>query len=133
MRKIFCLLISLLLLSGCAESLALLGPASTSATGGNLAQSAFSSATSYSIKKQTGKSPMEHVIAYAEEKNPDKKKEPCLSFVQKTNSEICTIVKKQLNLTKSKILKISREKSIKDLTSSLQSNINKKTRIKYLD
>ena len=76
---------------------------------------------------------MEHVIAYAEEKNHDKKKEPCLSFVQKTNSEICTIVKKQLNLTKSKILKISREKSIKDLTSSLQSNINKKTRIKYLD
>ena len=73
MKKIFGLLISLLLLSGCAESLALLGPASTSVTGGNLAQSAFSSATSYSIKKQTGKSPLEHAKAYADKKNLDKK------------------------------------------------------------
>ena len=133
MRKIFGLLTSLLLLSGCAESLALLGPASTSVTGGNLAQSAFSSSISYGVKKQTGKSPMEHLIAYADEKNPDNEKEPCLSFVEKTNSEICTIVKKQLNLTKSKILKISREKSIKDLTSSLQPDLNKKYKIKYLD
>ena len=76
---------------------------------------------------------MEHLIAYADEKNPDNEKEPCLSFVEKTNSEICTIVKKQLNLTKSKILKISREKSIKDLTSSLQPDLNKKYKIKYLD
>ena len=133
MRRLFVLLTSLLLLSGCAQSLALLGPASTSVTGGNLAQSAFSSSLSYGVKKQTGKSPMEHAIVYAEEKNPDKKKEPCLSFVQKTNSEICAIVKKQLNLTKSKISKTSREKSIKDLTSSLQSNINKKSKIEYLD
>ena len=94
MRKLFVLLTSLLLLSGCAQSLALLGPASTSVTGGNLVQSAFSSSLSYGVKKQTGKSPMEHIISYAEEKNPDKKKEPCLSFVQKTNSEICAIVKK---------------------------------------
>ena len=133
MRKLFVLLTSLLLLSGCSQSLALLGTASTSVTGGNLAQSAFSSSLSYGVKKQTGKSPMEHIISYAEEKNPDKKKEPCLSFVQKTNSEICAIVKKKLNLTKSKISNISREKSIKDLTSSLQPNINKKSKIKYLD
>ena len=133
MKKIFSLSIALLLLSGCAESIALLGPASTSVTGGNIAQSTFSSAMSYGVKKQTGKSPMEHAMAYAEEKNPDRKKEPCLSFIEKTNSEICTIVKKQLNLTKSKILKISRDKSIKDLTSSLQPNIGKKAKIKYLD
>ena len=133
MKKIFSLLVALLLLSGCAESIALLGPASTSVTGGNIAQSTFSSAMSYGVKKQTGKSPMEHAIAYAEKKNPDRKKEPCLSFVEKTNSEICTIVKNQLNITKSKILKISRDKFIKDLTSSLQPNIDKKSKIKYLD
>jgi len=133
MKKIFGLLISLSLLSGCAQSLALLGPASTSVTGGNLAQSAVSSSISYGVKKQTGKSPMEHAMAYAEEHNPDKKKEPCLSFIEKTNSEICTIVKKQLNLTKSKFLKISTKKSIKDLTSSLQPNLDKKFKIKYLD
>ena len=133
MKKILGLLLGLLFLTGCAESLALLGPTSTAVTGGNIAQSAFSSAVNYGVKKQTGKSPMEHAIAYAEEINPEKKKEPCLSFAEKTNSEICVIVKKQLELTKSKILMRSKEKSIKDLTSSLKPNINKKFKIKYLD
>ena len=133
MKKILGCLLGLTLLTGCAESLALLGPTSTAVTGGNITQSAFSSAVNYGVKKQTGKSPMEHAIAYAEEINPQKKKEPCLSFVEKTNSEICAIVKKQLKITKSKILKKSKEKSIKDLTSSLQPNINKKSKIKYLD
>ena len=133
MKKILGLLLGLSLLTGCAESLALLGPTSTAVTGGNIAQSAFSSAVNYSVKKQTGKSPMEHAMAYAEEINPEKKKEPCLSFAEKTNSEICVIVKKQLELTKSKILMRSKEKSIKDITSSLKPNINKKFKIKYLD
>ena len=133
MKKILGLLLGLLFLTGCAESLALLGPTSTAVTGGNIVQSAFSSAVNYGVKKQTGKSPMEHAIAYAEEINPEKKKEPCLSFAEKTNSEICAIVKKQLKLTKSKILMRSKEKSIKDLTSSLKPNINKKFKIKYLD
>ena len=133
MKKILGLLLGLSLLTGCAESLALIGPTSTAVSGGNIAQSAFSSAVNYGVKKQTGKSPMEHAIAYAEEINPEKKKEPCLSFAEKTNSEICVIVKKQLELTKSKILMRSKEKSIKDLTSSLKPNINKKSRIKYLD
>ena len=134
MKKILGLLLGLSLLTGCVESLALLGPTSTTAaTGGNIAQSAFSSAVNYGVKKQTGKSPMEHALAYADEINPEKKKEPCLSFAEKTNSEICTIVKKQLKITKSKMLNKSKEESIRDLTSSLQPNINKKSKIKYLD
>jgi hypothetical protein len=76
---------------------------------------------------------MEHAIAYAEEKNPNREKEPCLSFVEKTNSEICAIVKKQLNITKSKILKKSTKSPLNVLTSSIQPNINKKSKIKYLD
>ena len=133
MKKILSFLLGLTLLTGCAESLALLGPTSTAVTGGNIAQSAISSAVNYGVKKQTGKSPMEHAIAYAEEINPEKKKEPCLSFAEKTNSEICNIVKKQLKITKSKILEKSKESSLKDLISSLQPNINKKSKIKYLD
>ena len=133
MKKILVFLLGLTLLTGCAESLALLGPTSTAVTGGNIAQSTLSSAVNYGVKKQTGKSPMEHAIAYAEEINPQKKKEPCLSFAEKTNSEICAIVKKQLKITKSKILKKSKAESIKDLTSLLQPNINKKSKIKYLD
>ena len=133
MKKILGFLLGLTLLTGCAESLALLGPTSTAVTGGKITQSAFSTALNYGVKKQTGKSAMEHAIAYAEEINPEKKKEPCLSFVEKTNSEICAIVKKQLKLTKSKILMKSKENSIKDLTSSLQLNINKKSKIRHLD
>ena len=83
--------------------------------------------------KNKQETPLEHAIAYAEEKNPQKKKEPCLSFLEKTNSEICTIVKKQLNLTKSKIKTITRNKSLKDLTSSIQPKIDNKSKIKYLD
>ena len=130
MGKILGILITLFLLNGCAESVALLG---TGASNGKIVQSTFNSVISYGVKKQTGKTPIEHAIAYAEEKNPDKKKEPCLSFVEKTNSEICALLKKQLKLTKTKILTKSKEKSIKDLTSSLQLNINKKSKIKHLD
>ena len=130
MGKIFGLLVALLLLNGCAESVALLG---TGASNGKIVQSSLNSVLSYSVKKQTGKTPLEHAIAYAEDKNPEKKKEPCLSFVEKTNSEICALLKKQLKLTKSKILMKSNENSIKDLTSSLQLNINKKSKIKHLD
>ena len=133
MKKILGCLLGLTLLTGCAESLALLGPTSTAVTGGNIAQSTLSSAVNYGVKKQTGKSPMEHAMIYAEEMNPQKKKEPWLSFAEKTNSEICAVVKKQLNMTKTKLLKKSKEKSIKDLTSLLQPNINKKSKIKYLD
>ena len=130
MGKILGLLITLFLLNGCAESVALL---STGASNGKIIQSSFNSVISYGVKKQTGKTPIGHAIAYAEEKNPEKKKEPCLSFVEKTNSEICALLKKKLKLTKSKILTKSKENSIKDLTSSLQLNINKKSKIKHLD
>ena len=133
MKKILGCLLGLTLLTGCAESLALLGPTSTAVTGGKITQSAFSTAVNYGVKKQTGKSAMEHMMTYAEEMNPQKNKEPCLSFAEKTNSEICAIVKKQLKLTKSKILERSKEKSLRDLTSSLQPNIDKKSKIKYLD
>ena len=102
MKKILSCLLGITLLTGCTQSLALLGPTSTAVTGGNIAQSTFTTALNYGVKKQTGKSPMEHVIAYAEEINPQKNMEPCLSFVEKTNSEICAIVKKQLKITKSK-------------------------------
>ena len=103
MRKIFVLLTTMLLLNGCAESVALLGTSISGASNGKIVQSSLNSAISYSVKKQTGKGPLEHVKAYAEKMNPEKEEEPCLSFLEKTNSEICAIVKKRLILTKSKV------------------------------
>ena len=133
MKKVFFLLSSLFLLNGCAESVALLGTSAGGASNGKILQSSLNSAISYGVKKETGKGPLEHVVAYAEKMNPEKKKEPCLSFIKKTNSEICAIVKKRLNLTKSKIINGTRNESLKDLTSSLQPNIDSNSKIKYLD
>ena len=93
MKKILLLLSSIFLLNGCAESFALLGPG---ASNGRFVQSSLNSAISYGVKKQTGKTPLEHAIAYAEEKNPDRKKETCISSFEITRSEFCTIVKKQI-------------------------------------
>ena len=63
MKKILVLLSTIFLLNGCAESLALLG---TSTSNGKILQSSLNSAVSYGVKKQTGKTPLEHVVAYAE-------------------------------------------------------------------
>ena len=103
MGRILVLFTTMLMLNGCAESVALLGTSISGASNGKILQSSLNSAVSYGVKKQTGKAPLEHVKAYAEKVNPEKKKEPCLSFLEKTNSEICSIVKKHLILTKSKI------------------------------
>ena len=133
MKRIFVLLTTMLLLNGCAESVAVLSTTAGSASNGKILQSSFNTAASYGIKKRTGKGPLEHVLSYAEKINPEKEKEPCLSLVEKTNSEICAIVKKQLNITKSRIINEKKDSSLKDLASSLQPNIDKKFKIKYLD
>ena len=133
MKKVFFLLSSLFFLNGCAESVALLGSSVGGASNGKMLQSSLNSVISYGVKKQTGKSPLEHALAFAEEKNPEKKKEPCVSFVEKTNSELCIIVKKQLDATKSKIFNTFRDKSLTELSSSIQPSIYKRSKIKYLD
>ena len=111
MKKILVLLSSMFLLVGCVESMALLGPA-TGAANGKIVQGSIKSAVSYGVKKQTGKSPLEHAIAYAEEKNPNKKKEKCISFIEKTNSEACAIAKKQVSLAQTKVKEIVAQKKI---------------------
>ena len=112
MQKISVLLFSLFLLIGCVETMALLGPASSVVGGGNTIHSSVSSVVNYGVKKQTGKTPMQHALAYAQEKNPDKKKEKCISFIEKTNSEACAIAKKQISLAQNKIKKIVAKKKI---------------------
>ena len=92
-----------LFVSGCAETMALLGPASTSLGGGNVAQTAISTAVNISIKKQTGKTPMEHAIAYAEKHNPDKEKVKCVNFLEITETEVCSLLKQRVSELRRKI------------------------------
>ena len=102
MKKILLFLSTFFLLNGCAESLALFGPG---ASNGRFVQSSLNSAISYGVKKQTGKTPLEHAVAYAVEKNPDRKKETCISSFEITRSEFCTIVKKQIKLKSTAVIK----------------------------
>jgi len=116
MKKVFFLLSIVFLLNGCAESVALLGSSVGGASSGKMLQSSLNSVISYGVKQQTGKTPLGHVLAYAEEKNPEKKQETCISFIERTRSEFCTIVNKQISLTnivvKEKILEIVKPEDV---------------------
>ena len=126
MKKSLSCIITFIFFSGCAESLTLLGPATTSIGGGNVAQSALSSAASYGVKKQTGKTPMEHAISYAEKHNPERKKSKCISFAKSTESELCEILKKNITQTKTKIIKLKIVKSSKIEDLAKKSDIHKR-------
>ena len=138
MKKGFFLLIFLFLLNGCAESVALLGSSVGGASSGKMLQSSLNSAISYGIKQQTGKTPLGHVLAYAEEKNPEKKKETCISFIERTRSEFCTILNKQISLTniavKEKTLAIVKKypKNIKTRDITVLKEIVKSSKIEDL-
>ena len=125
MKKILVLLSTIFLLNGCAESLALLG---TSTSNGKILQSSLNSAISYGVKKQTGKTPLEHAVAYAESVNPEKKQETCISSIERTRSEFCTIVKKQISLTNTALKNKTSEivkKYPKEIAVSIQAKIKK--------
>jgi len=119
MKKVLISLLLLFLLNGCAESIALL---STGASNGRIVQSSLNSAISYGLKKQTGKTPLEHAIAYAEKKNPGKKKDTCISSIERTRSEFCTIAKQQISLTTIK-LKEKTSKIIKNYPKEIATSL----------
>ena len=137
MKKVFFLLSSLFLLNGCAETVALLGPVG-GASNGKMLQSSLNSVINYGVKKQTGKSPLEHALAYAEEKNPEKKQETCISFIERTRSEFCTILNNQISLTnivvKEKTLAIVKKypKNIKTKNITVLKKIVKSSKIEDL-
>ena len=112
MRKIIILFWLNFILVGCAESVALLGPASTAAGGGNLMQSSFTTVASYGIKKQTGKSPLEHAIQLAEKHKSKEKKQKCFDFLEPTSQEFCTILRNKVSDIK---LRINEQSKIKNL------------------
>jgi len=57
-----------LFLNGCFQMVAYMGPAITGVTGGNITHSMLSYGLSYSVKKATGKTPIEQVISLTKEK-----------------------------------------------------------------
>ena len=130
MKKIFILLTSMFLLVGCIESVVVIGG---NASNGKLVQSSLNSAASYGVKKTTGKSPFGHGLSYIKKKSLENKNS-CSSFVNKKELGICLIVEKRIISNQVKIKKKeSSNSALKRITSSLQSSINEKSKIKYLD
>ena len=76
MKKIVFLVVVTLFLNGCFQMVVYMGPAITGVTGGNITHSALSYGLSYSVKKATGKTPIEQVISLTKEKQErDRNKE----------------------------------------------------------
>ena len=73
MRKILIILLSFTLLSACAQSTVLIGPAITIGNTGNVMQAGFSYGSNMAVKRATGKTPEEYITSYVEEKRQEKK------------------------------------------------------------
>ena len=73
MKKILVFIVSGLILSGCAQSTALIGPAITVGSTGNVLQAGYSYGSNIVIKHTTGKTPEEHVSTYVNGKRKEKK------------------------------------------------------------
>ena len=97
MKKIFLLLFCLTLLSACAQSTALLGPAITVSNTGNVMQAGFSYGSNMAFKHATGKTPGEHVTSYVDEKREEKRIKKELAIYLESHLEM---MRKKLSLNK---------------------------------
>ena len=91
MRKI--LILSLFILSACAQSTALLGPAITAGNTRNVMQASFSYGSNMALKGATGKTPAEHVASYVEDKREEKK----------VKREMVNLVQSHINIMRKKL------------------------------
>jgi hypothetical protein len=142
MKNLLILSLSFIFLTGCINSMALLGPA-TGAANGKVVQSSIQSAVSYGIKQQTGKSPFEHALAYTEQKDlencnkQEKETKKCSTLREKLLSAKSLVDKKDDIIedvkTNSKEILDEKTKSARELAISIQAAIREKSKIKYLD
>ena len=73
MRKILIILLSFTLLSACAQSTVLIGPAITIGNTGNVMQAGFSYGSNMAVKRATGKTPEEYIHLMLKKKDKRKK------------------------------------------------------------
>lgn len=112
MRNLIGLLLLGLFLSGCyTSSLVYVGPA-TGVVHGRTAETLISTSINYTVKKQTGKSPIEHVLTKQQIEAYESKKKK-LNLCEK-NIEFCSIIKSRVEQTHQKFL-----------SSNLQARIDK--------
>ena len=91
--KIFFIIFSLIFLSGCLQTTALLGPGMTIATTGNVLQAGFQYGANSVIEKETGKNTFELFQDVVDHQSKNKK------FQKK----FINVVEKQFKLTREKL------------------------------
>ncbi len=100
-KKIIFYFGALLLLTGCFQSTAMVGPAMTLASTGNVFQAGSSFVANQVVEKETGMSTGEHVSTIMDEEKRDQKKfnkrfiNLVKSNVEKTRKELLTQSKKK--------------------------------------
>ena len=93
-KKIALILTSVVLLTGCVQSTAFLGPAITVAATGNIAQAGFTYGTNEVFKKETGKDTLQYVSGLLE---PEDKNVTI-------NEDLVALVKSRIKKTRKKLL-----------------------------
>ena len=91
--KISFIFFSLIFLSGCLQSTALLGPSMTVATTGNVLQAGIQYGANTAIKNETGKDTLEHLQDAVESQSKS----------QKFKRKFSDLVKKRFSLTREKL------------------------------
>ena len=101
-KKIVFILMSVVLLTGCAQSTAFLGPAITVAATGNIAQAGFTYGTNEVIKRETGKDTIQYVssLLEPEDKNLLKSEDKKVTI----NEDLVALVESSIKKTRQKLL-----------------------------
>ena len=102
MRKTLSLLLFGLFLSGCyTSSLTMVGPA-TGVASGKLSETIVSSSVNHIVKKQTGKTPLEHVLSEKQIETLEETKakiDPC-----KQNNKLCSVLTSRIEKTRKQLI-----------------------------
>ena len=102
MKKTLVLLFFGIFLTGCyANSLTMVGPA-TGVASGKLSETVTSTTVRHIVKKQTGKTPIEHVLSEKQIKTLDKTKSkinPCVK-----NPDFCRAINSRIEKTRKQLL-----------------------------
>ena len=101
-KKIVFILISAVLLTGCAQSTAFLGPAVTVAATGNVFQAGFTYGTNEVFKKETGKDTIQYVssLLEPEDKNLLESKDKQVII----DEDLVALVESSIKKTRQKLL-----------------------------
>ena len=123
MKRVLILLFFGMLLTGCySSSLTVVGPA-TGVASGKISETAASASLNYVVKKQTGKTPIEHVLSERQIKTLETTKSkvnPCSN-----NEELCAFINARVEKMQKQLIGLSLQARIEKKHKKIFSNNQK--------